>query len=81
MVGPLQIWALTGMPEVAVGDDLATLILESVSSIRLGTEQRTRELRQRYLALALEGLRADGGERLPGPPPAPDELAARWSPR
>jgi coenzyme F420-0:L-glutamate ligase / coenzyme F420-1:gamma-L-glutamate ligase len=33
MVGPLQIWALTGMPEVGVGDDLATLILESVSQV------------------------------------------------
>ena len=59
-------------------DDLS-LILEQVSSIRLGDEQRTRELRQRYLALILDGLRAGGGGSLPGPPPAPHELASRWS--
>jgi AcrR family transcriptional regulator len=62
-----------------VVDDLS-LILEQVSSIRLGTERRTRELRHRYLAVVLEGLRAEGAVPLPGPPPAPMELASRWSP-
>jgi AcrR family transcriptional regulator len=61
-------------------DDLS-LILEQVSSIRLGTEARTRELRRRYLALFLDGLRSDGADGLPGPPPTPDELASRWFPR
>jgi hypothetical protein len=55
------------------------VILEQVSWIRLGDESRTRELRRRYLALFLDGLRAGGAERLPGPPPSPDELASRWS--
>ena len=60
-------------------DDLS-LILEQVASLRLGDERRTRQLRRRYLALFLAGLRT-GGEPLPGPPPAPMELALRWSPR
>jgi AcrR family transcriptional regulator len=67
-----------------VVDDLS-LILEQVSSIRLGDERRTRELRRRYLALCLDGLRVDLGgapaEPLPGPPPTPEELSSRWSPR
>ena len=66
-------------PDVVV-DDLS-LILEQVSSIRIGDEDRTRELRRRYLELALDGLRSTDGESLPGPPPAPDELASRWIPR
>ncbi|MGH2474375.1 MAG: TetR/AcrR family transcriptional regulator [Candidatus Limnocylindrales bacterium] len=67
-------------PDIVV-DDLS-LILEQVSSIRLGDERRTRELRRRYLALILDGLRvaADASEQLPGPPPMPDELASRWAP-
>jgi AcrR family transcriptional regulator len=60
-------------------DDLS-LILEQVSAIRLGGDRRTRELRRRYLALFLAGLRA-GGPRLPGPPPRPEELASRWVPK
>jgi AcrR family transcriptional regulator len=65
--------------EIAV-DDLS-LILEQISSIRLGDHERTRELRHRYLALFLDGLRSPTGESLPGPPPAPVELASRWIPR
>jgi AcrR family transcriptional regulator len=65
-------------PDVVV-DDLS-LILEQVSSIRLGGERRTRELRRRYLELFLDGLRSDAADALPGPPPAPHELASRWSP-
>lgn len=69
-----------GLRADVVVDDLS-LILEQVSSIRLGGESRTRELRHRYLALFLDGLRADGAEPLPGPPPKPEELSSRWSPR
>ena len=56
-------------PDVVV-DDLS-LILEQVSSIRLGDEARTRELRRRYLALFLDGLRSDHRSKLQGPPPKP----------
>jgi AcrR family transcriptional regulator len=66
-------------PDVVV-DDLS-LILEQVSSIRLGGDRRTREFRHRYLALFLDGLRSASSETLPGPPPEPDELASRWVPR
>jgi len=72
--------AAGGLRRDVVVDDLS-MILEQVSSIRLGDDARTRELRHRYLALFLNGLRAVEGERLPGPPPTPVELASRWSPR
>jgi len=65
-------------PDVEV-DDL-TLILEQVSSIRLGSDGRTRQLRHRYLALFLDGLRSDDSERLPGPAPTPEETGGRWVP-
>jgi len=68
-----------GLREDVVVDDLS-LILEQVSSLRLGDEARTRELRRRYLELFLDGLRARESE-LPGPPPDPHELASRWVPR
>jgi AcrR family transcriptional regulator len=63
-------------------EDLA-LILEQLAAIRIGVfgdEQRTRELRQRYLALCLDGLRSTTAE-LPGPPPTEEELGQRWTPR
>ncbi len=71
--------AAGGLRADVVVDDLS-LILEQVSSIRLGDASRTRELRQRYLTLFLDGLRSDGTDPLPGPPPASEELASRWSP-
>ena len=73
---------LGGLRRDVVVDDLS-MVLEQVSSIRLGDERRTRQLRRRYLALVLDGLRARHAPpgRLPGPPPAPDELASRWMPR
>jgi AcrR family transcriptional regulator len=60
-------------------DDLS-LIHEQVSAIRLGDDRRTRELRHRYLALFLAGLRV-GTPKLPGPAPRPEELAGRWMPK
>ena len=58
------------------------VIFETLSSIRLGDEQRQAELRQRYLQLYLDGIRnpAARGE-LPAPGPTEDELSARWVPR
>jgi AcrR family transcriptional regulator len=63
-------------PDLEV-DDLA-LLFEQIASVRLGSEERTRELRRRYLALMLDALRADAAEPLPGPPPAWEEIGARW---
>jgi AcrR family transcriptional regulator len=67
----------------ALRDDIEVadigLVLEQIASVRLGDDQRTGELRHRYLALLLEALRHPGRGDLPGPPPRPEELAARWS--
>ncbi len=64
-----------------VAQDDLSLILEQVSTIRLGSSKRTRELRRRYLALFLEGLRSSAAAPLPGPAPRSEELASRWVPR
>jgi AcrR family transcriptional regulator len=57
------------------------LIFEQLASIRLGDRERTHQLRRRYLALALDGLRAQQHDPLPGPAPAGEELTNRWSPK
>ncbi|MET0418498.1 MAG: helix-turn-helix domain-containing protein [Actinoplanes sp.] len=56
-----------------------TMLLEMCAAVRLPDAARTAELRRRYLALLLDGLRA--GRELPGPAPAVDELNGRWQPR
>ena len=66
-------------PDVEVND--IALILEQLASIRLGDAARTHALRHRYLALALDGLRAAHAGPLPGPPPTDDELTSRWQRR
>ena len=66
-------------PDV-VPDDLE-LLLEGCAAIRLPDPERTRELRKRYLALLVKGMSADDKEPLPGPPPSPQELNWRWTPR
>jgi AcrR family transcriptional regulator len=60
-----------------VVDDIAWM-LEMVAAIRLGDPERTAQLRQRYLALLLDGWRGPAAP-LPGPPPAGSEMGARWS--
>jgi AcrR family transcriptional regulator len=57
-----------------------SLIFELVAVIKGPTPDRTRELRHRYLALVLDGLRARDREELPGPPPTWQELSERWIP-
>ena len=70
----------------AIRDDVGlndlTMLLEQMTAIRIGDEERTRTLRKRYLALHFAALRpqaVDGD--LPGPPPSDEELGARWIPR
>ena len=66
-------------PDADVAD--LGLIFEQLASIRLGDQERTHGLRQRYLALALDGLRAQPQDPLPGPPPSGEELTSRWNPK
>ena len=55
-----------------------SLILEMVATIKVGDRERTRQLRRRYLAVILDGLRRDRTEPLPGSPPTDDEINERW---
>ena len=63
-------------PDVEV-DDVA-LLLEQLASVRVGDKARTGQLRQRYLALVLDGLRPASASPLPGPPPSWREISERW---
>src|SRR6516165_7734877 len=64
-----------------VAHDLS-LVFELVAAIKFSSPERAIELRHRYLAVILDGLRADDGahQDLPGPPPAWPELSERWIP-
>jgi AcrR family transcriptional regulator len=57
------------------------LLLEACAAIRIPDANRTRELRRRVLALALDGLTTVEGDPLPGPAPQPGELIWRWQRR
>jgi AcrR family transcriptional regulator len=63
-------------PDLAV-DDLSFL-LEQLASIHVRDEERTRQLRHRYLELLLDGLRTPSTTPLPGPAPTWDEIRQRW---
>jgi AcrR family transcriptional regulator len=56
-----------------------TLLLEGCAAVRVPDAARTKQLRQRYLAILLAGL-ADDAAGLPGPAPKPGELNWRWNP-
>jgi len=58
-------------------DDLS-LLFEQVAAVRIGDEERTRQLRRRYLALLLDALHVPLGSPLPGPPPSWAEISRRW---
>ncbi|GAB2824593.1 TetR/AcrR family transcriptional regulator [Actinocorallia aurea] len=64
-------------PGVCPGD--LVLLLQLLAATHTPDPVRTAELRARYLALALDGLRA-GPAPLPGPPPTWPEIASRWGP-
>jgi AcrR family transcriptional regulator len=55
-------------------------LLELLAAIRLGDPERTAELRQRFLAVLIDGLRASSAGQLPGRPPTEEEQEARWIP-
>ncbi|MBM6402511.1 TetR/AcrR family transcriptional regulator [Phycicoccus sonneratiae] len=54
------------------------LLLEVVMLVDLPDSTRIGELRQRYLALVLQSLRAPAAGALPGAAAGGEELAARW---
>ncbi|WP_206051019.1 TetR/AcrR family transcriptional regulator [Nocardioides speluncae] len=57
-------------------------IFELLSSYRLGDEQRSAELRQRYLEVILDGIRIPPSHSpLPAEAPTEAELSARWAPK
>jgi AcrR family transcriptional regulator len=61
--------------------DLA-MVFEMLASLRIGDEERSAELRQRYLSLFLDGIREPAQRTTPqGRGPADDELSRRWTPR
>lgn len=58
-------------------DDL-TFLFEQLASVRAADEQRTVQLRHRYLALLLDALHTPSTAPLPGPAPSWDEVRQRW---
>jgi len=56
-----------------------SMLLEAVANVRLGDAVRSAEVRQRMVALLVDGLRA-GGAKLPGRAPTWKEQEARWHP-
>ena len=63
-----------------VGAHDLSVVTELVASVRNPDAGRTRELRHRYLAMILDGLRAGHGGPLPGTPPTWAEISDRWQP-
>jgi AcrR family transcriptional regulator len=63
-------------PDLAV-DDLSFLF-EQLASLRAPNVQRTRQLRERYLALLLDALHTESAASLPGPAPSWEEVRQRW---
>jgi AcrR family transcriptional regulator len=62
--------------EIEVGD--LSLLFEQLQAIRVGDAGRTGQLRQRYLALMLDGLHAVAAAALPGPAPQWEEMNRRY---
>lgn len=56
-----------------------SMLLELVSTTRLADDERNAELRQRYLAVIVDGLSARSKSPLPGRAPTWDEQTARWA--
>jgi AcrR family transcriptional regulator len=61
---------------IAVHD--LSLILELLAGVRVSDPARNAELRQRYLAIILDGLRAGSAGPLPAPAPSWQEVTERW---
>jgi len=64
-------------PGLDVND--VSLVFEQVAAIKLGAPKRGAQLRNRYLAIVLDGMRAGAGPTLPGTPPTWQEISTRWA--
>jgi hypothetical protein len=53
-------------------------LLEGLARVKLGDANRTAELRQRHLAVIIDGLRSTQPTPLPGAPPTWQEQTERW---
>jgi AcrR family transcriptional regulator len=53
-------------------------LLEFLARVKLGDASRTAELRQRHLAVIIDGLRSGHRAPLPGAPPTWEEQTQRW---
>ena len=62
--------------DVEVAD--LSLLFEALQGIEVAHPGRSRELRQRYLALLLDSLRDASAEALPGPAPSWQEMTSRY---
>jgi AcrR family transcriptional regulator len=62
--------------EFGVGD--LSMLFEQLAAVKVSDPERTRQLRQRYLALLLDALRDTSATPLPGPPPSWEEISRRW---
>jgi AcrR family transcriptional regulator len=65
-------------PGVDVHD--VSLVFEVVAAVKTSDQQRTQQLRRRYLTVILDGLRATERGALPGPPPTWQDVSERWMP-
>jgi AcrR family transcriptional regulator len=63
--------------DIEVGD--LSLLFEQLQAVQAGDQQRSSQLRQRYLALLLDALHGQSAEPLPGPPPSWDEISRRYT--
>lgn len=58
-----------------------SVITELVAAVKNPDPERARELRHRYLAMMLDGLRAGPSAPLPATPPTFQEISDRWEPQ
>jgi AcrR family transcriptional regulator len=63
--------------EGAVAADV-TMMLEMCAAVRLPDAERTKVLRDRYLTVLLDGMRAGASSSLPEPAPTVEEIGWRW---
>lgn len=65
-------------PDVTFMD--MSYLLELLGLLRVGNAERTAAVRQRHLALIIDGLRPGSPASLPGEPPTSQEQTQRWIP-